>query len=726
MTSATLPPETRNQLSFGLRVLHLFTLCGFAFTEPVLTAFAQRTVYIHDQQFSWIEIGIVLAVLTILIPCSIVAIDFCVRQLSRGIRGFGRDTVVFVLIALILLALSRHYTSTRWLAETGFAGMMAIALSVLGSVFAVYLYKKSQWVRLWLTVASAGLLIFPGTFLAQFYSLQRAELKDSLIQQVKNPVPVVVVVFDEFSATTLLNDQMEIDAERFPQFARLAERSTFYRKATTVHPRTDTAVPAILSGRFPVNDAPPLAANYPGNLFQSIKTTNMFDMAVFEPVSRLCPQLDHSHKPVRSPLEKSVKLVHTLSVVYPRLLLAKDLPLDLPVIPFEWFGFDKTKDLQNNDWDQFTEGAFHYSGGTNRPQQLNHFLSCIKSSKRPRFVFLHAELPHPPWSFFASGEQYLVESNFLNSTAGAVGDLGEDWLNDPPTVLRNQYRYRQQVGYVDRFIGRLLDRMAETGIIDECLLIVTADHGTSFRPGHSRRIPDADNLPDILSVPLFIKLPGQTDGRIDDRNVESVDILPTIAEVLGIELQEPVDGLPVSQVQRRPRKTLHFNKTMTVTEPDFPQQKSAVLRQCGIFGDRSLDQLPEGVSTYPEWHGKSIADFAIDGPSIPALVFEPLVPYPNREDLKGVELSLNFIYGNISASDLVVKPSQLVVAVDDIIRDTGTTFWRSAGFQGFEFLLPRTIGVGKANSVKLYLIDTSQNPPRLKPIEVTRRNVNDK
>ena len=39
-----------------------------------------------------------------------------------------------------------------------------------------------------------------------------------------------------------------------------------------------------------------------------------------------------------------------------------------------------------------------------------------------------------------------------------------------------------------------------------------------------------------MSVPLFIKLPGQTEGRIDDRNVESVDILPTIADVLGISI----------------------------------------------------------------------------------------------------------------------------------------------------------------------------------------------
>ena len=57
--------------------------------------------------------------------------------------------------------------------------------------------------------------------------------------------------------------------------------------------------------------------------------------------------------------------------------------------------------------------------------------------------------------------------------------------------------------------ARLLDRLAETGVLDQCLLIVTSDHGVSFRPGHSRRLPDPDNLADIASVPLFIKLPGQ-------------------------------------------------------------------------------------------------------------------------------------------------------------------------------------------------------------------------
>ena len=111
-------------------------------------------------------------------------------------------------------------------------------------------------------------------------------------------------------------------------------------------------------------------------------------------------------------------------------------------------------------------------------------------------------------------------------------------------MIRNEFRYRQQVGYVDRFIGQVLDRLKESDLFDRCLLIVTADHGVSFHPGHSRRLPDADNLSDILSVPLFVKLPGQLNGTTDDRNIESVDLLPTVAEVIGVRLVEPIDVNP--------------------------------------------------------------------------------------------------------------------------------------------------------------------------------------
>ena len=58
MTSEVKPDRaTREPARYDLRALHVFTLCGFAFTVPILTAFARQPVYIYDQQFGWTEIG---------------------------------------------------------------------------------------------------------------------------------------------------------------------------------------------------------------------------------------------------------------------------------------------------------------------------------------------------------------------------------------------------------------------------------------------------------------------------------------------------------------------------------------------------------------------------------------------------------------------------------------------------------------------------------------------
>jgi len=62
---------------------------------------------------------------------------------------------------------------------------------------------------------------------------------------------VVFVVFDEFPADDLLRPDGSIDAERFPNFARLASISTWFPNATTVFDSTFGAVPAILDGRLP-------------------------------------------------------------------------------------------------------------------------------------------------------------------------------------------------------------------------------------------------------------------------------------------------------------------------------------------------------------------------------------------------------------------------------------------------------------------------------------------
>jgi hypothetical protein len=735
MSSEVKPDRATQEPSrYDLRALHVFTLCGFAFTAPILTAFARQPVYIHDQQFGWTEIGALLFGLTICLPLGFLLADRLALAISKRLSGWGRNTVFFGLFVLILLSMIRPYASVPWIASSGFVGYLAMLLSLTGAAMAVWLYEKSGWIRLWLTVAAIGLAVFPGVFLRQFYSIRQSELKVDQTVVVRHPTHVVMVVFDEFSGTTLLNDRMEIDARRFPQFARLAKTSTFYRNATTVHPRTNVAVPAILCGRFPVRDLPALASYYPGNLFQTIQSTRAFDMAVFEPVTRLFPKREHHRKSQQTTLQKTDRLIRTVSTIYLRLIISEDLPVDLPAIPREWSPIDNAE--TEVDGNQGSEGRFNYPELRDRPQQLANFLNCISSSVRPRFTFLHVELPHAPWVFFPTGEQYAHETCFRDPPAGAVGGLGEDWLNDPPTIHRNEFRYRLQVGCVDRFVGRLLDRLVETNVWENCLLIVTADHGVSFRPGHSRRLPDADNLADIASVPLFIKLPGQKQGRIDDRNVESVDIFPTIAELLGIELSEPVDGIPVSQERRRPRKTLYYDGSMTVIEPDLPQRRAAVLRQFELFGHDDLDHLPASIATHPEWHGRGIASFVVEGEPVHATLIDPLreqslsSPFSwmtgaetSYSWTKGVETSRSFVKGSLDGRELPEAPAEMIVTVDGLVRDSGMTFPLHGNQQGFEFLLPKSVIQNASNIVRLYLVNRSHNPPSLRPVSKSSENL---
>ena len=42
-----------------------------------------------------------------------------------------------------------------------------------------------------------------------------------------------------------------------------------------------------------------------------------------------------------------------------------------------------------------------------------------------------------------------------------------------------------------------------------------------------------ENLTSVTYVPLFVKEPRQREGRIDDSNLMGVDLLPTIASLVG-------------------------------------------------------------------------------------------------------------------------------------------------------------------------------------------------
>jgi Sulfatase len=162
----------------------------------------------------------------------------------------------------------------------------------------------------------------------------------------------------------------------------------------------------------------------------------------------------------------------------------------------------------------------------------------------------HTLLPHEPWIYLPSGHQSRPPGN--DPVPGINRVMGFD---NPDLTTHNHQRHLLQEGFVDHEIGRLLARLRRTGLLDDALLVVTADHGYAFEVGTpSRREVTESNIEQIASVPLFVKAPGQTSGKIDPALVRNMDIVPTIADLLNVRLDWRHDGYSAFSKVTRARK----------------------------------------------------------------------------------------------------------------------------------------------------------------------------
>ena len=149
--------------------------------------------------------------------------------------------------------------------------------------------------------------------------------------------------------------------------------------------------------------------------------------------------------------------------------------------------------------------------------------------------------PHPPAARARTGTCRPATSTTARSRTSAGSSRLDQWGDEAWPVTLGRQRHLLQLGYVDRLIGVLLDELEAQGLYDDALVVVTADHGISFEPGGPIRAIEGQALdehstPDILWVPFFVKEPGQTEGDVSDANVLSIDVLPTIADVLDVDL----------------------------------------------------------------------------------------------------------------------------------------------------------------------------------------------
>lgn len=158
-------------------------------------------------------------------------------------------------------------------------------------------------------------------------------------------------------------------------------------------------------------------------------------------------------------------------------------------------------------------------------------LSGASADRPPYFLFVHYFDPHEP--FEAPLEQ----------TPGP--NPGADGGPALERITRQLDAYDREIAYADRELGRLLAGLGERRLMDDAIVLFTADHGQSFgehgygkaEGAHGRRTYQS-----TLAAPLVVRWTGRLPGgRTIDLPVSHLDVLPTLTELVGL----PADVLPL-------------------------------------------------------------------------------------------------------------------------------------------------------------------------------------
>ena len=453
---------------------------------------------------------------------------------------------------------------------------------------------------------------------------------------------VVLVVMDEFPGDSLLDRHRRIDPVRYPNFAALASDATWFRNAYSVYDSTTKAVPLILDGMRPRPGTSADRSDHPHSIYD-VFARHGYRVVDSEEASALCPPS----------ICKGART--TRPAIIPNLL-----------------------------------------GG--RPQRFDRWVDSIKAGK-PTLWVKHLLLPHGPYLYLPSGERTRPGPadplRGMNSVPG---------FHDAFLTRHNEQRYLLQLGFADRLLGRLLRRLKRAGIYDDTMVVVTADHGIAFQVGvQTRRSVNQSNVEELTPIPLIVKRPGQSKGRISDVYARTLDVTPTIADVLGWRLGYRADGHsafgPITA--RRHSVTLttrDFSSTVHISGKRWEARRAAVVRRrLRQFGSGDLASLFTGIGPNRELIGRPAPTAA--RASVRAALTQPGL-FADVEPRSGVVPTQ--VAGDLSGGRAGAK-RDLAVAVNGRIEAVGRSFYLEGDrTEHFALMVPQgSLRTGR-NSVELY------------------------
>lgn len=197
-------------------------------------------------------------------------------------------------------------------------------------------------------------------------------------------------------------------------------------------------------------------------------------------------------------------------------------------------GLDQSFDEMDLTHQQQHEHSWHDGRQTNTQRRgdatTDAALAWLEQAAEPFLLWVHYFDPHDP--------SLVPPKEFLDSYGIAPGDSAKARIAI----------YDPEIRYMDLQIGRLLDRLRETGQYDSTLIVVLADHGQGLQQHDWMR--HRLLYQEEVRIPLIFRIPGETKGTVVKPLVRNVDVFPTVLDYLDIEPPDGLDGSSLRQLIR--------------------------------------------------------------------------------------------------------------------------------------------------------------------------------
>ena len=172
------------------------------------------------------------------------------------------------------------------------------------------------------------------------------------------------------------------------------------------------------------------------------------------------------------------------------------------------------------------------------------FLESREQDPQPWFLWMHYFDPH---CAYVEQDEVFGGSGAYEGPVRSGQLYAELWKQRRSLTSADHAELRRlydsEIHHTDAQLGRVLTRLEQTGVLDDTIVIVTADHGEEFGDhgsiGHARTLHE-----ELIRVPLLVRIPGESPRRIDDP-VALVDLFPTLAAQLGVEVPAGAVGLDI-------------------------------------------------------------------------------------------------------------------------------------------------------------------------------------